>query len=70
MEYTEYTTQKGDTWSGIADKAYGDVTRMKEIIEANPYATAAPVLEAGVTIRVPVTEKKSIDKSNLPPWKR
>jgi nucleoid-associated protein YgaU len=70
MQYTEYITKNGDTWSGIAFKAYGDVTKMKDIIEANPYTSAYPVLPAGIVLLVPIAEKSSVTVSNLPPWKR
>jgi phage tail protein X len=68
--YTTYTTNQGDTWTGIAWKAYGDVSKMDSIMAANPYIPASALLSGGVDIRVPILEKPSFNPSMLPPWKR
>lgn len=67
---TSYLTKAGDTWSGIAFKAYGDVNKMSIIAEANPFSSLVPVLPDGVTILIPIIDRSSIDLLNLPPWKR
>lgn len=70
MAYTIYTSKQGDTWSGIAYKAYGDVTRMDIIIAENPYLPAYPVIPGELKIRVPILEESVANQSLLPPWKR
>jgi len=67
---TTYTTKAGDTWSGIAYKAYGDVSKMNLITAANPYHSLHEVLPDGLIILVPVIDRPAIDPLNLPPWKR
>lgn len=67
---TSYVTKSGDTWSGIAFKAYGDVSKMSLITEANPYHTLYDVLPDGLEILVPIIDRPSVDELNLPPWKR
>lgn len=68
--FTLYTTREGDTWSGIAFKAYGNVNYMTNIIEANPYASLHHILPGGIRLLIPVLDLPSMDPLNLPPWKR
>jgi len=72
MQVTQYTVQDGDTWYNIAYKAYGDATRIKDLIEANQGLTITATLPAGLQINVPILETPSKDVQNelLPPWKR
>lgn len=68
---TEYYTVKGDRWDTVAFKAYGDATRITEIIEANPDVPVLPVFEENVRLNIPIIEQQSeTDVSLLPPWKR
>jgi phage tail protein X len=67
---TTYTTNQGDTWTSIAWKAYGDVSKMDEVIMANPYIPASAVISGGIDITVPILDKASLNPSMLPPWKR
>ncbi len=68
---TEYITMKGDRWDTVAYKAYGDATRMTEIIEANPDVPTTPVIETGTRLNIPIIETDSeVDVSLLPPWKQ
>lgn len=67
---TSYTTLDGDTWTGIAYKSYGDVSKMPEILLANFYVPAFPVLPGGIVLNIPILEPEVIDSSLLPPWKR
>ena len=68
--FTTYTSKQGDTWSGIAWKAYGDVSKMDSIISANPYIPASALLSGEVDIIVPILDKPVQNASLLPPWKR
>lgn len=67
---TAYVSKKGDTWSGIAFKAYGDVSMMDQITAVNPYHALHDVLPDGLVILVPIIERPSVNALNLPPWKR
>ena len=67
---TSYITKNGDTWTGIAFKAYGDVNKVNLITEVNPYCSLIPVLPDGINILIPIIDRPSIDVTNLPPWKR
>lgn len=65
-----YITNEGDRWDLIADKAYGDVTKMDKIIEANPDLALVTNFREGVTIMLPIISETETQTSTLPPWKR
>jgi len=72
--FVEYTTRPADRWDLIAYKAYGDATRYGPIIDANrelfatdPLTTIPRVLEAGLTLRVPLLEEPVTVVP--PPWR-
>lgn len=67
-----YTTVGGDTWSGIAYKAYGDETLSKIITDANPTVPISYIVPAGLVLNIPVSEDDAtmVDISILPPWKQ
>ena len=67
---TPYTTKQGDRWDLIAWKAYGDTSRLKDIIAANPTVPIWAVLPAGLQMQIPVISQAELDTTNLPPWKR
>lgn len=67
---TAYNTKEGDRWDSIADKAYGDVTKMGVIIEANPDLAIVTSFRAGMTIQLPIIPEAETQTDNLPPWKR
>lgn len=67
---TTYITSEGDRWDSIADKAYGDVTKMDKIIDANPDLALVAEFRDGVTITLPIIPESETQTSNLPPWKR
>jgi phage tail protein X len=67
---TPYTTQSGDTWTGIALKAYGSVLQVQPIIDANPGISLNPVFDGGILLLIPVQDQVTINTQNLPPWKR
>lgn len=72
MGSIEYLVKDGDRWDSVAFKAYGDATRVAEIIEANKATIISAVLVAGTKIIVPILEDGDIiiDSELLPPWKR
>ena len=70
MSNTTYTTKSGDTWTGISFKAYGTITKAKDISDANPLISCSPVLADGIVLSIPVQDTVSINTQNLPPWKR
>lgn len=72
MNYVPYTTVGGETWSYIANKAYGDPFNIKPIVDANPDIAISSVLEAGVTLRIPTQtpEDNTTISALLPFWKQ
>lgn len=69
-EFTRYPTKQGDRWDLIAWKAYGDVTKMREVIEANPDIALVAVFDEGYSLILPIIPEVSTQNSQLPPWKR
>lgn len=68
----QYTTQYGDRWTDIADRAYGEFHRWPEIAKANPQLALVSVLTAGTDVWVPVIEAAVVQTSVVvgrPPWK-
>ena len=70
MANTTYTTKQGDTWDTVAFKAYGDVTRINEIIAANPNVPITDQIAANTTLNIPIIPEPTLDETLLPPWKR
>jgi phage tail protein X len=70
VQTTPYITRDGDRWDLIADKAYGDITKQKDIIELNPYIALVARFPDGVTVLLPIIPEADTQTSNLPPWKR
>lgn len=73
MAVTHYTTSEGERWDSIAQKAYGDTTRIAEIINANKGVAIGQTLPAGLVINVPILEASEtgeVQTNLLPPWKR
>lgn len=70
MPFTEYITQEQDRWDIIAYKAYGDASKMPEIIKANPKVPVYDVLPSGLKLLIPTLASPSGDETLLPPWKR
>lgn len=68
--YITHITRDGDRYDLLADRYYGDVARMPDIIEANPHAPIAGVLPSGITLAIPVIEVAADTAEELPPWKR
>lgn len=70
-EWAEYITRDGDRWDLVAWRAYGDVTKMSDIIADNPHVPVLNVLPAGLRLLVRVVEDEVLDDGqDLPPWKR
>lgn len=64
-----YITVQGDMWDTIAYKAYGAVSCMDELIDANSRLRHQYVFPAGVEIEIPELETADL-AGELPPWKR
>jgi len=73
MAFTEYITKQGDRWDSIALAAYGDSSKINEIVSANFGCPTYPVLPAGIRLQIPIIETSGEEETNkdlLPPWKR
>ena len=65
------TTVMGDTWDTIALRAYGNVLRTQELMEAreNVSLLDLQVFPTGTVVAVPdVSDRTAIDE--LPEWRR
>lgn len=67
QEFIEYQTQDGDRWDIVAWKMYGDPYAYEGILRANPDVAAEPVLEGGVTLRIPILEESGLHEE-FAPW--
>ena len=67
---TTYTTNKPTRWDEIAYIAYGDASRMQEIIDANVGLPLNATIAGGTVVNIPIVDATTIDTSLLPPWKR
>jgi len=68
-QFINHITLAGERWDLLSWKFYGDATAYSPIIMANPGLPIEPVFEAGVTVAIPILEKKSVLTVDLPPWK-
>jgi len=69
-QYLTHISGAGDRWDLLSWKYYGDPTLFGSIVFANPGVPIEPVLEAGLTIIIPVIQKPDNTVTNLPPWKQ
>lgn len=63
----------GERWDQLAQRVYGDVNKMRDLMKANPQLPFDTQLTAGQEVRVPVivaTSTVITDSNKLPPWKR
>lgn len=66
-----YTTRNGDRWDTIAHKHYGNAMLIDGLIAANPHLPLAEQFASGLTVFVPVLERKpNTNQAALPPWMR
>lgn len=70
MAQTTYTTKPGDRWDLIAYSAYGDVTKVVELIAANPRVPISAVIAENTILNIPIKENDLLKAELLPPWKR
>lgn len=69
-KFTTYTTVAGDRWDTIAYRAYGDETKMGEIIRANKFMPITSELTPGIVLNIPILEGTTIKAGAiLPPWR-
>lgn len=70
MDFTRYITKQGDRWDLIAWRAYGDITKQKEVMEANRDIMLVNSFDEGYTLILPIIPEVSTQDAQLPPWKR
>ena len=68
-EFYTYITKDKDRWDLISYKYYNDATLYEIIIQANPEVEIAPILKAGIKLKIPVIESTDEITSDLPPWR-
>ncbi|MCX8016714.1 MAG: tail protein X [Rhodocyclaceae bacterium] len=69
MAHLIHVTGEGERWDWIAWRYYRDVRQVPALIAANPHAPLAPILPAGLKLRVPLIARAS-QTAALPPWRR
>jgi phage tail protein X len=70
MAQTTYKTKPGDRWDLIAFSAYGDITKISDLITANPRVPISAVIAENTVLNIPIKENALIKAESLPPWKR
>lgn len=72
MADTTITTYDGERWDQVANRAYGDVTQMDTIINANPTVSVDDRLDGGIILTIPIIDVAIVNTSTtgLPPWKQ
>jgi phage tail protein X len=68
-QFILHVTTAGERWDLLAWQYYGDPTDYSAIIMANPNVPIEPVFDAGISIEVPLQQKRAVVTANLPPWK-
>lgn len=68
-EFYTYITKQNDRWDTISYQFYNSPFLYEKIIKANPTIKIAPILEAGIKLKIPVLEKYETISKELPPWK-
>jgi phage tail protein X len=70
-DYVEHVTTEGERWDLIAYRYYGDAHLISPLAEANEHLALLPMLDAGLTVLVPILdEAAAVATEELPPWKR
>jgi len=64
-----HVTTAGERWDLLAWRYYGDPTDYSPIIMANPNVAIVPVFDSGISIAIPLQQKRAIATANMPPWK-
>lgn len=72
MGYKTITAYDGETWASLAQRGYGDVTKIPDVMRDNPNIPARPTIAGGTIIRLTVIDREdtATNFANLPPWKR
>ena len=69
-QFVRHITSNSERWDLLAWNYYGDPALFGVIVMANPAVAIEPVLEAGLTIMIPLMETPTTTASSLPPWKQ
>jgi phage tail protein X len=70
-QYLPHVTREGERWDLLAWHYYRDVSKMPDLIDANPHVAVTEVLPSGVTLYVPVLPAPVLTLNHgLPPWRR
>ena len=71
-QYIIHVTKDGERWDSLAYRYYGNALLYEGIVRANPHVPIKPILDAGITLRIPILERSDIetDKGDLPPWRQ
>ncbi len=68
-QFILHITTAGERWDLLAWQYYGDPTDYSPIIMANPDVPIEPVLNAGISIAVPILQQSAVVTADLPTWK-
>lgn len=69
-DFTELTLVEDTRWDTVSYKAYGTISRVPEIADANPTIPLTDLIPAGTKLYIPILEEAAIVTDLLPPWKR
>jgi phage tail protein X len=69
-DFQRYNTTQGDRWDLIAWRAYGDYTKQKELIEANPGIPIVASFGDAIPLILPIIPEADTQSALLPPWFR
>jgi hypothetical protein len=69
-KFTKHTCIGDQRWDTIAQLAYGDCTKIADILSANKNLEVHAIIPGGTIINVPIVEVAPVDVIGLPPWKQ
>jgi len=59
-EYLTHKTKENDRWDLLALRYYGDPLFLEPLLEANPKHAPKTLLEAGLSLLVPILEQTEV----------
>jgi hypothetical protein len=69
-KFTKHTCIGDQRWDTIAQMAYGDCTKIADILSANKHLEIHSVIPGGTILNVPIVEIAPVNVIGLPPWKQ